>query len=102
MNDFPTLMTLLANASATGPESAPQRPGRYCFAVAGTFGGATVGLQMLGPDGATWIDIEDDAGAIAIASAKARLVALPAGRYRATITGGAGASLFATLARVLD
>lgn len=102
MNDFPTLITLLSSASATGAEQVSQRPGRYCFAVAGTFGGATVGLQMLGPDGATWIDIEDDAGAIAIASAKARLIALPAGRYRATITGGAGVSLSATLARVLD
>jgi hypothetical protein len=90
-------ITLLSAASATGSAVAIQLGGEYVFAAAGTFGGTTVGLQMLGPDGATWISIEDAAGAIAFTAAEATVVALPAGSYRATITGGAGVSMFASL-----
>lgn len=95
-------MTLLSAASATGSSLACQRSGRYCFSVAGTFGGATVGLQMLGPDGATWIGIEDDSGALAITSARAVAVLLPAGQFRASVVGGSGASLYARLDRMVD
>ncbi|BBF92843.1 hypothetical protein [Blastochloris tepida] len=102
MNDFLHHISLLSAASATSSGVPCQRSGRYCFSVAGTFGGATVGLQMLGPDGATWISVEDDSGAIAITSARARLVYLPAGTFRATITGGDGVSLHARLDRVID
>ncbi|NJL06811.1 MAG: hypothetical protein HC900_00040 [Methylacidiphilales bacterium] len=102
MNQMLHSIVLLSAASATGSGMSCQRSGRYCLSVAGTFGDATVGLQMLGPDGATWIDVEDSAGAVAITSAKARLVYLPAGAFRATITGGSGVSLHARLDRVID
>lgn len=95
-------ITLLSGSSATGSSQVSALSGRYCFAVAGTFGGATVGLQMLGPDDATWINVEDDSGSLAITSARAVAVLLPAGRFRASITGGSGASLYANLQRMID
>lgn len=95
-------ITLLSGSSATGSSQVSALSGRYCFAVAGTFGGATVGLQMLGPDGATWINIEDDSGALAISSERAVAVLLPAGSFRASVTGGTGVSLYATLNRMVD
>lgn len=102
MSDILTSSMLLNGASADGTPINCQLAGRYCFSVAGTFGGATVGLRMLGPDGTTWIAIEDDAGAIAITAAKAIAVLLPAGSFKATVTGGSGASLYAKLDRMAE
>jgi len=95
-----TTVTLLSGADATGPDVLLQIPGDYCFAVAGTFGGATIGLEMLGPDGATHIPIEDASGAIALTAAGAMIVSLPEGAYRAVVAGGSGASIFANLRSV--
>ena len=91
---------LLSASSATGASTPIAFGGDYCFAAAGTFGGTTVGLDMLGPDGATWIAVRDSAGAIALTAAGAVIVSLPAGSYRASITGGAGVSMSATLRSV--
>lgn len=89
--------TLLSAASATGSGVIVAHGGDYVFLVAGTFGGTSVGLQILGPDGVTWISIEDSAGAIAVTSAKAVYMTLPAGTYRATITGGTSPEISAEL-----
>lgn len=52
-------LALLSNASATG--SALQWPGgRGVFSASATWGGGTVKLQYLGPDGTTWIDAGSD------------------------------------------
>lgn len=102
MNGMTVKMNLLTGGAVTGAVQTCQFPGRYCFAVNGTFGGATVGLEMLGPDGTNYIPIEDDGGAIAITSAKSLAVLLPAGSYRATVSGGSGAALYASLSRVTD
>ena len=91
---------LLNAASVTGAASPIAFGGDYCFDAAGTFGGATVGLQMLGADNVTWIDVRDGAGAVAFTAAGAVIVSLPAGQYRATITGGSTISLFARLRSV--
>jgi len=92
--------TLLSAASATGAGVSINSPASNCiFSVAGTFGGASVGLQMLGPDGVTWITLKDQVGAIEFTSADAIFVSLPIGTYRATVTGGTGVSLYAQLAR---
>lgn len=93
-------ITLLSAASATGSAVNVQLGGSYVFDAAGTFGGTTVGLQMLGPDGSTWIDIEDEGGAIALTSAGAVYLSIPAGSYRVTITGGSGVSMSARLRSV--
>lgn len=93
------MIKLLTNASVTGQALSLGLSGVFCFAVAGTFGGASVGLQMLGPDGATWINVRDGAGVLALIEADAVLVNLPAGSYRAAVTGGSGTSLHAALTR---
>lgn len=98
-------MVLLAAATAAGAGTpfTCQLPGRYCFAAAGTFDGAMVGLEMLGPDGSTWIAVKDEAGAIAFTVADACAVLLPAGKYRGTITSpGAATSIYARLDRITD
>lgn len=49
-------VSLLSNATATGAgKSWPG--GMGVFSVAATFSGATIKLQFLGPDGATWLDV---------------------------------------------
>lgn len=90
-------LTLLSAAAATGTPLTLQKGGDFCFAVNGTFGGTTVSLQMLGPDNLNYITIKDTAGAIAITAADAVVVSIPAGTYRATITGGTGVSVSAFL-----
>lgn len=88
---------LLSASTATGAAVPIAFGGDYCFAAAGTFGGCAVGLEMLGPDGATWIAVTDSTGAIIMTAASAIIVSIPAGSYRATITGGSGVSMHATL-----
>lgn len=91
---------LLSAAAATGAAISVGRGGDYCFAANGTFGGTSVGLEMLGPDGVNYISVEDADGAIALTTAGAVLVSLPAGSYRATITGGAAVVMSASLKSV--
>ncbi len=89
-------ITLLNNASATG--STMEWPGGEGeFAVAGTFGGATVKLQVLGPDGVTWID----------AGTNTTFTASNAGIFkaahcfiRAAIVGGSPSGIYAIAQRV--
>ena len=82
---------LLSNASATG--SAASWPGGYgVFSAAGTFGGATVTLQFLGPDGSTWIAVGVDT---TITSAGGGVFALPPGQIRAAVSGGSPSGLYA-------
>lgn len=76
-NDF----LLLSNASATG--SAHQWPGGPgVMEVVGTFNGATVALQVLGPDGSTYI-----AGGPVAAAAGSYPFNLPPGFIKAVIVG---------------
>lgn len=97
-----TNVSLLTAAAATGAANSINFGGDFCFDVAGTFGGATVGLEMLGPDNTTWIAVRDTAGPVAFTAAGAVIVTLPAGTYRATITGGTGVSLSARLRSVMQ
>lgn len=92
--------SLLSAASATGAGIVIAYGGDYCFDAAGTFGGCTVGLQMLGADGATWIAVKGSSGAISFSAADALIVSIPNGTYRATITGGTGVSVSARLRSV--
>lgn len=82
---------LLNNASATG-NAAIWPGGRGSFLVAGTFNGATVKLQVLGPDNSTWID----AGTYTtLTAAGAGNFDLPQGQIRANISGGPPSGIFA-------
>lgn len=87
---------LLSNASATG--SAAAWPGGTAFFdVVGTFGGATVSLQFLGPDGTTWMSF--GAGSDFTAAGCAVVMSRP-GQVRAAVSGGAPSGLYATIEQV--
>lgn len=81
---------LLSNASATG-SAAQWDGGLGVFAIAGTFGGATVSLQFLGPDGSTWIDVGSDT---TFTSAGGSVFVLPPARIRASVSGGSPSGLY--------
>lgn len=84
-------MQLLSNASATGSSTQwPGGPG--IFTVAGTFGGATVTLQFMGPDSTTWIAMGTDT---TLTAAGGALFTFCPGRIRAAVSGGAPSGLFA-------
>jgi hypothetical protein len=54
------------------------------FEAAGTFSGATVTLQRLGPDGATWYAVGADT---TLTSAGGGYFIMPPGQIRALVTG---------------
>lgn len=74
---------LLSNATATG-DWEQWDGGIGAFSAAGTFSGATVKLQFLGPDGSTAIDVGSDT---TLTAAGAGGFVLPPCRIRAAITG---------------
>jgi hypothetical protein len=85
---------LLNNASATGSPTGPIVANSYIWAVAGTFGGATVKLQYLGPDGTTYIDVPS----ASLTAAGAIEVRIGAGAIvKAVVTGGAPSALYSNL-----
>ncbi|MGE0736042.1 MAG: hypothetical protein AB7G15_17145 [Alphaproteobacteria bacterium] len=89
-------LDLLNNAAATG-NPARWPGGKGSFVVAGTFGGATVKLQLLGPDGATWLDVS---AATALAAVGHAVFEAGAGQLRALVSGGAPAGLYAKAVRI--
>lgn len=90
-------LTLINNNVASQPQTA--FGGDYIWSVVGTFGGASVQLQALGPDGATYQNIgaaktsADTAGGTGVGLGTNAVV-------RAAITGGTPTGLFATLSRI--
>ena len=89
-------IVLLTNGTATGPQV--QWPGgRGVFTAAGNFSGATVALQMLGPDGATWFNTGTDT---TLTSAGVGAFDLPPAQVRANVTGGPPIGMYAGAARV--
>lgn len=87
---------LLSNASATG-SAAIWPGGRGTFLVAGTFGGTTVTLQVLGPDGSTWLAVGTYT---TMAAAGGGNFDLPQGQIRANVSGGTPSGLYALVATV--
>ena len=66
-------------------------------AVASAWNGATVALQMLSPDGATW----QNCGAATTLTANGNgYVILPRGQVRVNVTGGTPTGLFANVSRI--
>jgi len=89
-------LDLLANAAATGA-AMTWSGGDGCFLAVGSFGGATVSLQVLGPDRTTWIDV----GASTTLSAQGvATYRLPPGQIRAAVTGGTPSGLYAKAAGI--
>lgn len=90
--------TLLSNATATGTAVAVNA-GRYAFMCDGTFSGATVTLQILGPDGSSYLSAGSDA---ALTAEGAVLVELPNCSVRALVASGPPSGMYATLTRIGD
>lgn len=87
---------LLNNVAATG-SGVSVGGGSYVFTVDGTFGGATVALEIRSPDGSSWL-------AIANGSFTAEgncVVELGDGsEVRVSVTGGSPAALYANIAAI--
>lgn len=90
------MANLLSNASATGA-ALPVEGGTYVVTADGTFGGATLQLQLRSPDGSSWIDITD----ASLTAEGAFTVDLPRGEVRMTVTGGTPSALYANLSGIL-
>ena len=88
---------LLSNASATG-NAVQWSGGKGTISAVGTFSGATVALQYLGPDGTTWLNAGTDCTLTANGGGNFEL---PPGQIRASVSGGTPSALFSRAARVL-
>lgn len=87
---------LLSNASATG-NPVQWDGGIGVFSVAGTFSGATVKLQFLGPDGSTYIDVGTDT---TLTAAGGGGFVLSPCKIRAAISGGSPSGMYAQADKV--
>lgn len=85
---------LLTNVAVTGAAVTGIAGGEYLWAVAGTFGGATVKLQYLGPDGTTYIDVPS-ASLTAVGAVLVRIGANAS--VKAVVTGGTPSGLYSNL-----
>ena len=83
---------LLTNASATGAAMAGVVGGSYVWCVSGTFNGATVALNALGPDGTTYLPVatRTTAGCTGVVLGSNASV-------QAVVTGGPPSALYSTL-----
>ena len=87
---------LLSNATATG--SAHRWPGgRGTFEVDGSFDGATVTLQKLGPDGTNYLSLGTDA---ALTAEGVINFDLPPCHIRALVAGGSPNGMYATATKI--
>ena len=84
-------LTLLSNAAATG-DWMDWPGGIGTFAVVGTFGGATITLEFLGPDGTTAVAIGGETTLLANGVANAEIAA---GKVRAAVSGGTPSGIYA-------
>lgn len=87
---------LLNNASATG-DWEQWDGGTGVFSAAGTFSGATVKMQFLGPDGSTAIDVGTDT---TLTAAGGGGFVLPPCRIRAAVSGGPPSGMYAQADKV--
>lgn len=96
---------LISNGSATSDWKG-WPGGKGSLAVVGTFGGASIKLQFLGPDDLTPIDVEllDSSGAfvpVPVTAAGAYVFELPDVPIRAVVTGGTPSGLYVQARRTL-
>jgi hypothetical protein len=79
---------LLDGGAATG-DALPISGGVYAYAINGTFDGATATLQILGPDGATYIATGADT---TLTAAGVAIVELPDCKARVLIASAGGST----------
>jgi hypothetical protein len=92
------MANLLSNASATGDWVTLASGGDFVISVDGTFGGATVQIQLRSPDGSSALDIED-----ADFTAEGSVgITLPLNAVvRAEVSGGTPSALYASIGKAL-
>lgn len=95
-----------AQAAAGNGAAANWGGGRGLFLAAGTFGGTSVTLEVLGPNGSTWLPVKamDSAGVqttVALTDSGMFVFELPPGSIRAVATGGTPSALYARADRVI-
>lgn len=89
MNQAPQQLKLIVNGSATS--TAQRWPGgKGLFSAVGTFAGATVALQYLLPDGATWYT----PASASMTAAGGLVFELPQVNIRAYVTGGPPSGMY--------
>lgn len=88
---------LIVNGASTSPQSL--WPGGVgVFTVVGAFGGATITLQYLAPDGVTWIT---PGAQTTLTAAGGGLFYLHTCQIRALVTGGPPSGIYAEADRVV-
>lgn len=89
---------LLENASATGSGVRVLLKGTYVWSAVGTFSGATLTLQVLGPDGVTYITT----AATLTAAGTAELRVGAGSTVRVLITGGPPSGIYSNFDRAAE
>jgi hypothetical protein len=87
---------MLSNASATGATT-KWAGGNGVFVAAGNFGGASVSLQFLGPDGVTWLPMGTNT---TLTAAGGGVFSCHEVDIRAAVSGGTPSGLYAQVERV--
>jgi hypothetical protein len=88
---------LLANASATGDAQQVSFGGRYLMVASGTFSGATAKVQILGPDGSTYIDVAD----ASLTAAGSKVIYLPNNcTVKGALASGTPSAMYLSLYRM--
>ena len=87
-------VVVLDDADETGAATAAMSGGAYLWQYQGTFGGATLTLQSLGPDGSTYQTV-----ATATAAGQTPILVGQGDVLRVTVTGGTPSALFSTVRR---
>lgn len=87
----PAALTLVTSTSAQFTLTG----GKYWLAAVGTFNGASVTLQRVGPDGNTLVTV-----ATALTAAGGNISDLPPGTYQVTVSGSTTAALWWEVVRV--
>lgn len=88
--------TLLSNGSTTS-KAVQWGGGVGLVNVSGTFGGATVTMQMLGPDNSTWQDLT---GVDAFTEGGSAIFELPSAQVRVEVSGGTPSGLYASIRQI--
>lgn len=83
---------IFSNIAAT-TASFELKGGRYQFAASATFNGGSVGLQQLGPDGATFLSVVTP-----ITVKGGQVLDLPPGQYQVVIV--TATAVFASIVRI--
>lgn len=95
---FPPAVPTATGGSATGPlVDCPG--GVMVVSVCGTFGGASIALNVLGPDGVTMIPA---GAATTFTAAGMGVVYLAPCQIQMIVTGGPPSGIFASIARVVE